>query len=216
MATVRATLDLPPVPHRLVLLVGRIEPLKGIDSLIEAVALLKARRPELRDALSALVVGGAAEHERSRWNAEQRRLHELRTSLGVADSVRFVGSRPQNQLALFYAAADVVTMPSHYESFGMAALEGLSCGRPVVATSAGGPAFVVEDGVSGLLVQPDNPPALADRLERLLTNDALRESMGQAARERAQRFSWPSVTCEVLEVYHELLSTHTLVQARAS
>ena len=65
-----------------------------------------------------------------------------------------MGARSQDQLPLLYAAADVVTMPSHYESFGMAALEGLACGRPVVATSAGGPAFVIEDGISGLLTPP--------------------------------------------------------------
>lgn len=210
-AATRARLDLPPAPHRLVLLVGRIEPLKGIDALIQAVALLRERRPERP--LTALVVGGASERERGQWNTEQRRLHALRTELGVEDAVRFLGAQSQQRLPLFYNAADIVTMPSHYESFGMAALEGLACGRPVVATSAGGPAFIVEDGQSGLLTPPDNPAALADRLERLLENDSLREQMGRAARERAQRFGWSTVACELLRVYKEALASRCKARA---
>ena len=215
MVDARATLDLPPPPHRLLLLVGRIEPLKGIDALIQAVALLFERQPGLRGALTALVVGGHGAGERSRWNAEQRRLDALRAELGVADAIRFVGARPHDQLPLFYAAADVVTMPSHYESFGMAALEGLACGRPVVATSAGGPAFVIEDGVSGLLTPPNNATALAEQLERLLADDQLRAQMSTAAADRAQRFGWPSVACDILRVYRETLEQSTLSRSVA-
>jgi D-inositol-3-phosphate glycosyltransferase len=206
MAAARMALGLPPPPHRIALLVGRIEPLKGIDSLIEATALLLKRRPEWRGSLTALVVGGGAEGEPARWNAEQRRLDALRRELGVAEALHFAGARPQEQLAQFYAAADVVTMPSHYESFGMAALEGLASGRPVIATSAGGPAYIVEDGVSGLHVPPQNSQALADHLERLFGDDELRTAMGAAARARAARFGWPTVACEILQVYRELLA----------
>lgn len=204
-ADARLALDLPAPPHKIVLLVGRIEPLKGIDALIEATALLFQRRPEWRGNLMALVVGGGAEDEPARWNNEQRRLDALRRELGVADAVQFAGAKPQEQLALYYAASDITTMPSHYESFGMAALEGLAAGRPVVATNAGGPAFIVEDGVSGLHVPPNAPVALADRLERLLADDQLREKMSVAARERAIRFGWPTVACDILAVYREIL-----------
>lgn len=210
MTAARASLDLPPPPHRLLLLVGRIEPLKGIDSLIRAVALLRARRPEWRDELTALIVGGAGEGARARWNAEQRRLDALRVALGVEDVVRFVGARPQEQLPVFYAAADVVTMPSHYESFGMAALEAIACGRPVVVTNAGGPACIVEDGVSGLLVPPDDPAALADRMERLLVDAEQRNVIAAAAHERATRFGWPKIACEILHVYCATLDRTTM------
>ena len=209
----RAALDLPPPPHRLLLLVGRIEPLKGIDALIRAVALLLERHPEWRGSLTALVVGGGAEGERSRWNAEQRRLDTLRCELGVAEAVRFAGAQPQERLPLYYAAADIVTMPSHYESFGMAALEGLACGRPVVATSAGGPATILEESVSGLLTPPDNHAALAARLERLLADDRLRAEMGAAARERARRFGWPSVASQIMQVYRATLDRTTVGRA---
>lgn len=210
LAAARAALDLPAPPHRLLLLVGRVEPLKGIDALIRAVALLLERRPEWRGGLTALVVGGGAEHDRASWNAEQRRLDALRSELGVAGAIRFAGAQPQDQLPLFYSAADVVTMPSHYESFGMAALEGLACGRPVVATAAGGPAAIVEDGASGLLVAPGDHVALAAHFERLLDDEALRIHMGAAAELRAQRFGWSAVAADILRVYRDTVEQSTL------
>jgi D-inositol-3-phosphate glycosyltransferase len=213
VSAARAALDLPPPPHRLLLLVGRIEPLKGIDTLIQSVALLAQRRPAWRDSLTALVVGGGGEGDRAVWNAEQRRLDALRRELGVADEISFLGARPQEQLPLLYGAADVVTMPSHYESFGMVALEGLACGRPVVATAAGGPALIVEDGISGLLTPPGDALALAERLERLLADDALRAEMGAAARQQAARYGWPAITCSVMQVYRETLERATLLPA---
>lgn len=212
MADARHALDLPPPPHRLIMLAGRIEPLKGIDALIEATALLLQKHPEWQNGLSAVIVGGAAEHEPEKWNTEQRRLDALRRSLGIAGHIRFVGSQPQDQLARYFNAADIVSMPSHYESFGMAALEGLASGRPVVATSAGGPAYIVEQDVSGLLVQPDNAQLLAEQLERLLVNDTLREEMGLAARTRALRFGWSSVACDVLKVYRTLVYAPRLAE----
>jgi D-inositol-3-phosphate glycosyltransferase len=212
MAAARADLGLPPPPHRLILLVGRIEPLKGIDALIRAIALLSDRRPEWRGQLSAVVVGGGAEGDHSGWNAEQRRLDGLRRELGVAGAIRFAGAHGQDRLAQFYAAADVVTMPSHYESFGMAALEGLASGRPVVATSAGGPAHIVENGLSGLLTPPDDHVALAAHFERLLDDEALRVRMGAAARDRARRFGWPAVAADILRVYHSTIERATLSQ----
>ncbi len=205
LSAARAALDLPPPPHRVILLVARIEPLKGIDTLIEASALLLQRRPEWRGALTTLIVGGGSEEERASWNVEQRRLDTIRRRLGVADVVHFAGAQPQDRLPLYYAAADVVTMPSHYESFGMAALEALACGTPVIATNAGGPAFIVEDGVSGLLTSPGNPTMLANHLERLLQNNAERAAMGAAARERALQFGWEHVACDILSIYRDLL-----------
>lgn len=204
-AMARTMLNLPPAPHRIILLVARIEPLKGIDALIEASALLVQHHPEWRGALTALIVGGGSEEERTHWNTEQRRLDAIRQRLGVTDIVRFAGAQPQERLPLYYTAADVVTMPSHYESFGMAALEALACGRPVIATNAGGPAFIIEDGVSGLLMPPSDPPTLARHLERLLLNDDERATMGAAARERALRFGWEHIACDILGIYRDLL-----------
>jgi D-inositol-3-phosphate glycosyltransferase len=213
--TAREALQLPASPHKIVLLVGRIEPLKGIDSLIEATAILFERHPGWRGNLTALVVGGASDTEEAQWNTEQRRLDALRHERGVASAVVFAGAKPQEQLALYYNAADIVTMPSHYESFGMAALEGLASGRPVVATNTGGPALIVEDGISGLHVTPAQPAELADRLDALLTDDAMRQRTSRAARERALRYGWPTIACDILEVYRDTLGLQR-VRAKVS
>lgn len=201
----RQRLGLQDLPKRMILLVGRIEPLKGIDSLIEAVAILQQRHPEWRGELGAMVVGGASDAQPEQWNAEQRRLDALRKRLGIADSIRFMGAHGQHDLAAFYNAADIVTMPSHYESFGMATLEGMASGRAVVSTAAGGPALIIEDGISGLLVEPNNPQALANQFERILLDAEFQRRLEQGAYQRAEQFSWPSIACDVMQIYRETI-----------
>lgn len=208
MAEARAALGLPAQPTPLVLLVGRIEPLKGIDALIRAVALLRAHHAHLAT-LTAIVIGGASDDQPAEWNSEQRRLDALRRELGVADAIKFIGARPQTQLSLYHAAADVVTMPSHYESFGMAALEAMASGRPVVATNAGGPATIIEDGLNGLLTPPDDAQAFAAQLIRVLDNPHLAHQMGIAARTRAERYGWSNIGCDILDVYRSLIRQHS-------
>ena len=208
MAEARAALGLPAQPTPLVLLVGRIEPLKGIDALIRAVALVREIHPHLR-ALNAIVVGGASDDQPEAWNSEQRRLDALRHELGIAAAIKFVGARPQSQLSLYHAAADVVTMPSHYESFGMAALEAMASGRPVVATNAGGPATIIEAGVNGLLTPPDDATTLAQQLVTLLDNPHVAYQMGVAARTRAARYGWSNIGCDILDVYRSLIRQHS-------
>lgn len=208
MAEARAALGLPAQPTPLVLLVGRIEPLKGIDALIRAVALVRATHAHLQ-ALTAIVVGGASDEQPEAWNSEQHRLNALRHELGVADAIKFVGARPQSQLSLYHAAADVVTMPSHYESFGMAALEAMASGRPVVATSAGGPATIIEAGVNGLLTPPDDATTLAQQLVTILDHPHIAHQMGIAARTRAARYGWSNIGCDILDVYRSLIRQHS-------
>ena len=214
MADARKQLGLPAQPTPLALLVGRIEPLKGIDALITAVAQLRARVPSLA-ALEAVIVGGACDDQPHLWNTEQKRLDALRQSLGIAKAIRFVGARPQSQLALFHAACDVVTMPSHYESFGMAALEALASGRPVIATNAGGPATIITHGVDGFLTAPDDADQLAGNLTLVLTNAHIAHQLGIAGRARAERYGWSNIGCDVLDVYRSLIRTATVRHACA-
>jgi D-inositol-3-phosphate glycosyltransferase len=215
MAEARNQLGLPAQPTPLALLVGRIEPLKGIDALITAVAQLRANVPSLA-MLEAVIVGGASDEQPHLWNTEQKRLDVLRHTLGIAAAIRFVGARPQSQLALFHAACDVVTMPSHYESFGMAALEALASGRPVIATNAGGPATIITHGVDGLLTPPDDATQLAHNLTRILTDHHLAHQMGIAGRARAERYGWSNVGCDILDVYRSLIRTAAVSYACAS
>jgi D-inositol-3-phosphate glycosyltransferase len=196
----RARLGLP-ADAPLLLSVGRMEPLKGMDTLIEALALLRSRHPSRFANLGALLVGGAPETRPEDWNSEQQRLAALRTSLGVAEAVTFAGAADHAALHTYYAAADVYVLASRYESFGMAALEALACGTPVAASNAGGPAILIQPEQSGLLVPPADAPALADALERLLSNAALHQRLSQGGRQRASQYDWARIAEEICRVY---------------
>ena len=204
-AAARARLGLPS-GQRLLVCVGRMEPLKGMDALIEALALLFQRHPDWRGTTQVLLIGGDPEDRPERWNTEQRRLAALRDELGVAADVRFLGAQPQEDLPDYFAAADLVAVPSHYESFGLVALEALACGAAVVASQVGGLAFTIEDGVSGLLSPVADPAALAERIELLLTDEPRAEQIRSAARARALTFGWESVAQQVSRLYNELIA----------
>ncbi len=111
-------------------------------------------------------------------------------------------------LPCYYAAAEVVVMPSHYESFGMVALEAMAMGRPVIASEVGGLAFLIQDGVTGYHIPSRDPEALANRLYTLLADESCRESMGRAARRYAERFDWAIIAERIVNVYADLLGRH--------
>jgi D-inositol-3-phosphate glycosyltransferase len=189
----------------IVLFVGRIEQIKGIEVLLEAVGELLRRRPDLRRRMCLVVVGGAIDP--SDDGSESERLAELRRMVaehGIVENVNFVGSLDQSELARYYAAADVCAVPSLTESFGLVALEAMACGTPVVATRVGGLQTVVTPD-SGVLVPPNDSSALAEAIARLLDDPALRLRLAAGARARAQAFTWSRVADGVERVYDELL-----------
>ncbi len=214
----RRQLGLPSQPAKIVLFVGRIEPLKGLDTLIQALALLAAHRPRLRPDLQLMVVGGDAQPREDRWNSEERRLRALVDELGIGDIVHFGGSRPRSQLPLLYSAADVVAIPSHYESFGLVAVEAQACGTPVVASRVGGLTYTVQDGISGFLVPPHDAAAFAQRIESLLLHPGTCEEMGTRAIARAQSYAWPHIADRMLALYqaiaHRRQPVHAIVPLR--
>ena len=180
---------------RVVLSVGRIEPLKGLDILIGAMAMLD----DTKDTM-LLVVGGEPAHDR-----EVRRLKTLADRLGLLDVVRFDGIVSQATLPTYYSAADVFVMPSYYESFGLVALEAMACGIPVIASRVGGPRTLVRQGVNGYLVPWRCPEPFAQRLEVLLANTVLRENMGKAASAGARTMGWDKVADKLSNVYDSSL-----------
>ncbi len=184
----------------IVLFVGRVDPIKGIDTLLEAVRHL-APWPEPPP--TVVFVGGELDELGRPMGALAVTVEEA-ANLGVADHFRFVGSQPQDQLPYFYAAADVVAVPSRYESFGLVAVEAMASGTPVVASRAGGLTFTVEDGVAGLLVPPQQPKALAAALRRVLLDDRLRADLSEGALQCASRFAWPAVATSILHIYERL------------
>ena len=187
---------------RLVLFVGRLQPHKGPDVAVRALAEAVARDPEGTLDVVLAVVGGPSG---SGHGEEVVRLMELATALGVAERVMLFPPQPQARLADFYAAADAVLVPSRSESFGLVALEAQACGTPVIAAAVGGLRFVVEEGVGGLLVEGHDPADHATRLLSVLADPVEAARMGRDGARQALRFTWDATAHEILGVYRELM-----------
>jgi D-inositol-3-phosphate glycosyltransferase len=190
---------------RMLLYVGRIEPLKGIDILIEAIAMMRQKGLFENNKLCLSVIGGEPDLNPSVLNAEMARLQIMCDQYQVADLVAFLGRRSQDTLPYYYSAAEAVVVPSHYESFGMVALEAMACGTPVVASQVGGLAFLVQDGETGFTVPVDDPQALAERLATLINDPKLRKQMGDRASEFAQAYGWEKIATRITKLYEEVL-----------
>ncbi|TET53619.1 MAG: glycosyltransferase family 1 protein [Anaerolineales bacterium] len=188
--------------RRVILFVGRIDPLKGIDTLLRAMADIIQQWPELRHRLCVPIIGG--DPDRAWGDEEMARLQSLKVELGIDDIVLFLGARDQDELQYYYSAADVVVVPSDYESFGMVALEAMACGTPVIASDVGGLATLVRNGRTGYRVPARDPAALAAKIKRLLTDEGLRRRIGQRASCRAEEYAWPRIADKMEKVYAEL------------
>ncbi|MGH9132952.1 MAG: glycosyltransferase [Ilumatobacteraceae bacterium] len=199
-AGARTALDLP-TDRPVLLFVGRIQPLKGPDVAIRALAALGRA-----DAL-LLVVGGSSGAD---GDGEIARAGELVADLGLQDQVRFVPPQPHHILSTYYRAADVVLVPSRSESFGLVALEAAACGVPVVASAVGGLLTLVDDGETGFLVRGRAPDDFAKAVARILDEPVLATSMGLAAAERAKRYTWSFAAARLRRLYADL-SVHRLV-----
>ena len=178
---------------RLILYVGRLERLKGLDILMRAVAALD----DVPDA-RLMIVGGSS------TDPETRRLRALVRDLKIETRVDFLGAVDQSRLPLYYSAADICVLPSYYESFGLAALEAAACGRPVVASNVGGLPSVVQDGLTGYLIGWRCPGPFVNCLEMLLENPHLRRSLGAAAREHARTLTWDASAERLLRLYRSI------------
>jgi D-inositol-3-phosphate glycosyltransferase len=186
----------------LLLFVGRIQPHKGPEVLIRAVAEMISHTPALRSKLRAVVMGGPS----GNGSQEPERLAGLAKFLGVSDIVQFIPPVPRDELSDWYRAADLVCVPSYSESFGLVALEAQACGTPVVATAVGGLRAAVADGISGVLVDGHNPKAWSATLQRLLMEPQHRLLLSMGAVEHASHFGWDSTARGILDVYDAVLS----------
>ena len=180
--------------EKVIVYVGRIEPIKGLELLLKSAAIMEGEH-----ALKVLVIGGEATRE-----GEVKRLQELVEDLGIDNMMEFVGVVDQKLLPLYYNAADVCVVPSYYESFGLVALEALACGTPVVASRVGGLPTVVQHARTGYLLSWRCPEPFADCLEMIFSSKGLQKSMSLAARKRAEGMGWERVAEDTCRLYNSL------------
>jgi D-inositol-3-phosphate glycosyltransferase len=186
----------------MLLYVGRMDPLKGVDNLLRALPYVVCDLPaDWSSRICLALIGGDAESSDESLRQEMARLEQLKAELGVAEFATFLGRRDQDELPYYYSAADISIIPSHYESFGMVALESLACGTPVVASRVGGLTYIVEDGTNGFLVPQGDPVALANRISQLLDDCQLRRQMGLYGMELARDFAWPNIADRIVALY---------------
>lgn len=179
------------------LFAGRIQPLKGADLAVEALA-------ELRDpGATLLIVGGPSGPD---GDAELARLHELVRKLELDGQVRFVPPKSHAELARYYRAVDVTLVPSHSESFGLVALEAAACGTPVVAAAVGGLCSLVDDGATGFLVDSRDPVDYAAPIARLLADPGLAGELATRAEAASRRYAWSMTAARLRRLYTDLLA----------
>jgi D-inositol-3-phosphate glycosyltransferase len=191
--------------EKVVLFVGRLERIKGVELLLRTAAIMDGG-----DNVRVLIVGGEQGS-----GGEAERLKALARELGIQERVWFTGRVEQTALPTYYSAADVCVVPSYYESFGLAALEAMACGTPVVAARVGGLPWVVQHNRTGYLVPWHCPEPFANWLETLLSSEDLRRRMGAAAYQFAQSMGWEQVSARVLDIY-STLATPGKVEAAVS
>ena len=180
--------------EKILLYVGRIEPLKGLELLVETAAQMDSD-----ESVRVVVVGADANGDR-----EMDRVKRLAKERDLEDQIDFVGQVDHNELPLYYNAADVCVVPSYYESFGLVALESMACGTPVVATRVGGLSTIIHHGRTGYLKSWRCPEAFANSVEMIISSDGLQQSMGEAARKRAEGMGWDNVAAMMWDEYASL------------
>lgn len=188
--------------HRIILSVGRIDPVKGFDVLLYALKLLIQSHTRLTHQVCLWIVGGDVEEKRSVWNSEQIKLKILQNTLNLETTVKFVPAQSQERLLHYYNAADVLVMPSHYESFGMVALEALACGTPVIATDVTGISPLIKTYPKGYIVSANNPILLAQKLAYVLSHPPAPAKNTQVI---LNSLDWNETAKKVAKVYDDLV-----------
>ena len=187
----------------LALFVGRIQPLKGVDIAVQALAQLDDPTATL------MIVGGASGQE---GDVEVTRIMAMIDELGLGDRVLFVEPQPHYALSTYYRAADVLVMPSRSESFGLVALEAASCGVPVVAAAVGGLRTLVQDGVTGYLIDDREPADYAAAINKILGDREHATALGAAAAVTASRYPWSGLAGRLRRIYADLVEANALVE----
>jgi D-inositol-3-phosphate glycosyltransferase len=191
--------------EKLVLYVGRFDPRKGIETLVRSfAALYNQTEAQLKSKLRLVIVGGC---QQGQADADEKgRIEALVAELGISRHTTFVGQVGHDRLPLYYTAADVCVIPSHYEPFGLVAIEAMACGTPVVASNVGGLKFTVINNETGLLVMPQDVQSFAAAIEIVLTKEHWStQAKDQASTWVNDNFSWTGVAVQLSDLYRRLL-----------
>lgn len=177
--------------HKIILFVGRIAPLKGIDVLLYAIRILTQKHPKIP--LCLWIVG--------EWSQEFKRLQYIRKLLDISAYVKFVGQKKQAELPYYYNSAEMVVMPSYYESFGIVALEAMACGVPVIVSDVTGVSGLLDKEHNELLTSANNPIGLARKIGNLLVSKNRHQVMGEKVFKRVQNLGWDSVADKFVTIF---------------
>lgn len=185
------------VASGVVLFVGRFAPVKGLDMLLNAVAELVPRYPPLK----LVVVGGDGPYADTTAALKKRA-----EKLALSSHLYLAGRIDHNDLPLFYNAADLLALPSSYESFGLVTLESLACGTPVAATVTGGAAAIIREGLNGTLVERPESVCFSQGMERLLIQVRQQELSPEQIRRSVTGYGWDRIAASIMLIYDALLS----------
>jgi len=188
--------------HKIILFVGRIEPLKGIDSLFYAMKILVEKCPTCEICL--WVIGGE-KNQNNNNNETMKQLNNIRETLSLRNVIKYIPQQPQHTLSNFYNAADVVVMPSHYESFGLTALEAMACETPVITTNITGISGVLEKNHKSGIISAGNPLLLAEKLHQIISNEKYHDKLSIEIKESIKNLTWGNTAESVLKIYTKLL-----------
>ncbi|MFZ5632662.1 MAG: glycosyltransferase [Bacillota bacterium] len=206
----------PAARKKTVLFVGRFEKNKGIEILLKSFAILKDKHPATALCSRLLIAGGdPLDVSPEALSYEKKKYLEFIRENGISDLVAFAGPLKQEVLPAYYSNACVTVIPSHYESFGLVAVEAMACGCPVIASRTGGLQHNVLHGKTGLLVSPQNPDELASAINHLLTNERARKKMSTEAALHGKQFSWQKIAFNMVNVYKEVIRWQKAYQPKS-
>jgi len=199
-AYARTRLDLPH-DKKIILFVGRIDPIKGIHFLIQAVSRLVSQDATFKDNFRLLLIGGDISRKSFWQHPEVIKIKTIITQKDLECCIKFIGSKPHGILPYYYNCADVVVLPSVYESFGLVVLEAMACGSAVIASRVGGLKYLIEDRVNGLLFSSGNVIELCRGLNTLFTDTKLRNKLGKNAYRESFKYCWDVQAKKLAKAY---------------
>jgi len=195
--------------ERILLYVGRIDPVKGLMSVIDALSLLKGDDSSLYGVLKLVVIGGGRKDKELLQNKEYNRLQGAIKKENLEGKIIFLGSKKQSQLRRYYSASDVLVVPSLYESFGLVAVEALACGTPVIVSKIGELTSLVQERKNGFSFSPNDPASLADCIRHFFSHKKNPWEKKSIRGDVLRRFSWEKTASETYAFLRKIAEERT-------